>query len=183
MVIGNFWGQERDGRLQALLSDNEEIDSVRNTLCLSPLLHRWWGLGYIALEPVEKVSNGTRVRFRWLHQTHFSVWDKVPLDTNPTDHLQPLSLPGSLAIRDFNSGHPILDGLVIDLTSNDPTTEISYDLLQLQYDLLRMAVLCGAADAAEGPHWDPEHDDPVYSGERLMRELELGDERGPVAHG
>lgn len=175
MVMGNFWGHETNSRLVALLSGNEDIDSVRNTLCLNPLLHHWWGRGYMALEPIEKLSNGTRVRFRWLRRTGFSVWDKVPLNTDPTSHLQPLPGDGSFAIRDFHSGHPILDGLIIDLTSHDPMTEVSYDLLELQWNLLQMAVLCGAAEAADDPNWDPEAEDPVYAGDKLMRELESED--------
>lgn len=167
----------------ALLSNDGEIDSVRNTICLSPLLHHWWGLGYIAFEPLEKLPNGTRVRFRWLCRTRFSVWDKVPLDTDPNDHLHRPSVHSSFAIRDFHSGHPILDGLVVDLTSDDPMTEVSYDLLQLQWDLLRMTVLCGAAEAADDPNWDPESEDPVCAGEKLMRELELEDQREPAVHG
>lgn len=188
--MGVFWSQARNSRLQVLLSDDAEIDSARNTICLNPLLHHWWGLGYMALEPLEKLLNGTRVRLRWLHRTSFSVWDKVPLDTDPNNHLHPPSVAGSFGIRDFRSGRPILDGSIFDLTSDDPTTEVSYDLLQLQWDLLRMAVLCGAAEAADDPNWNPEDEDPVYAGEKLMRELELEEgggsveyEHGTAAHG
>lgn len=182
MVISNFWGEERNSRLQALVSNDAEINSVRNTICLNPLLHHWWGLGYMALEPLEKLANGTRVRVRWLRRTIFTVWDKVPLDTDPNDHLRPPSVAGSLVVRDVRSGHPILDGSVFDLTSNYPTREVSYDLLQLQWDLLRMTVLCGAAEAADDSNWNPEDEDPVYSAEKLLQEMEE-ERRGSVEYG
>ena len=105
----------------------------------------------MALEPVERLSNGTRVRLRWLRQTSFTVWDRVPLNTNPNDHLHPPNVPGSFNIRDLPSGHPIPDGSVFDLTSDYGEMHVSYDLLQLQWDLLRMAALCGAAEAADDP--------------------------------
>lgn len=180
MIIGTYWGEARNRRLQDLLSDNAEIYSARNAICLSPLLHHWWGLGYIALEPLEKLPNGTRVRLRWLRRTSFSVWDKVPLDTNPNDYLHPPLVAGSFSIRDLRSGHSILDGSTFDLTSDDPLTEVSYDLLELQWDLLCMAVLCGAAEAADDPSWNPVDEDPVYSAEKLMRELELEEGGGSV---
>lgn len=65
-----------------------------------------------------------------------------------------------------------MDGSVFDLTSNYPTREVSYDLLQLQWDLLRMTVLCGAAEAADDSNWNPEDEDPVYSAEKLLQEME-----------
>lgn len=178
MIIGNFWGQARNSRLQTLLANNTQVDSARNAICLSPLLHHWWGRGYIAFEPLEKLHNGTRVRVRWLRRTGFSVSDRVPLDTDPTDHLHPPSIAGSLDIVDSCSGHPVLDRSVLDFTSDDPGTEVSHDLLQLQWDLLRMAVLCGAFEATDDPYWDPEDEDPVYAAEKLMRELELEEGRG-----
>ena len=175
-VIRTFWGPERNSRLQDLLSDSAKIDSVHNTICLTPLLHHWWGLAYIAFEPLEKLRNGTRVRLRWLRQTSFSVWERVPLNADPYDHLHPPSVAGSFDIRDLRSGHPIPDGSIFDLTSDDPETEVSYDLLELQWDILRMAALCGAAEAADDPKWDPEAQDPVYAAERLLQELRLEEE-------
>ncbi|SPO07516.1 uncharacterized protein DNG_10210 [Cephalotrichum gorgonifer] len=154
MIIGSFWGLERTRRLLALLSDDREIESVRNTICLSPILHHWWRMGYMALEPLEKLSNGTRVRLRWLHQVRFSMGDKIPLSAGPSDHLHLPPVQGSLDVRDCRSGHLILNGLVIDLTSDNLATEVSYDLLQLQWDLLRMAALCGAANAPDDPDWN-----------------------------
>ena len=179
MVIATFWGRERHSRLHALLSDSAELDSTRNAICLSPLLHYWWGLGYLAFEPLQELENGTRVCLRWLHRTSFTVWDKVPLDTDPTKCLHPPSVTGNLGAVDMRSGHPVLEGSVFDLTSDDPATRVSHDLLQLQWDLLRMTVLCGAAEAADDPAWNPEEEDPVYAADRLMRELEL-EERGSV---
>lgn len=69
-------------------------------------------------------------------------------------------------MRDLTTGHPIIDGSVFDLTSEDPATEASYVLLELQWDLLRLAALSGAAEAADDPQWDPEAEDPVFSMER-----------------
>lgn len=129
-------------------------------VCLSPVLHHWWGKAFFALEPYEKLPNGVRVRLRWLKRTSFSVRDKLEdLAINPRHHLIWPQEEGVVAMRDISSGHPLLDGTLFDLTSDDPKNQVSFDLLQLQWDLLRMAALSGAAEAAEDPSWNPDEDD------------------------
>lgn len=162
-VLQVFWD---DGayaqRLQALLvNDDHIIDSVRNMICLNPVLHQWWGKGYFALEPFERIENGTRVRLRWLKQSPFTVYDKVEnLATDPRHLLRSPQEEGVVAMRDFASGHPLLDGAIFDLTSGRPENEVSYDLLKLQWDLLRMTALSGAGEAADDPSWRPDEDMP-----------------------
>jgi hypothetical protein len=171
-IIGGFWNSERASRVIDLVSDNSIIDSVSNMICLESQLHRWWSLAYLAFEPLEKLPNGTRVRIRWLPRTGFSVIQGINLDTDPRDHLhKPLEV-GVIGMRDLRSGHPLVDGSVVDLTSEDPDTEVSYDLLALQWDILRMAALCGAAEAADDPSWDPDAEDPVYDADRWIQEMD-----------
>jgi hypothetical protein len=131
-------------------------------ICLEPLLHRWWGRAYFGLEPIERLPNGTRVCLRWLRKAKFSVRDRVRLDTDPRDHASYMypEERGVIGMRDFHSGHPLVDGSTFDLTSTDKSTEVSFDLLELQWYLLQMAALCGAAEAADDPTWNPE-DDPT----------------------
>lgn len=132
-------------------------------VCLEPLLHNWWGKAYFALEPVEKLPNGTRVCLRWLPRTNLSVHERLPLNSDPRNYMNPPGEPGVVGMRDFVSGHPLLDGATFDLTSEDSELEVSFDMLELQWDLLRMAALCGAADAADDPNWNPGDDDPCLN--------------------
>ena len=182
VVAYNFWSDTRGARLQAILGDESRIDSIANVICLTPLLHHWWGLAIVGFEPLEKLPNGTRVRIRWLRKTSFTVKDSVPLDTNPNDHLHLPAIEGSFGIRDLRSGHPIPDGSIFDFTAESPAMEVSYELLELQWDLLRMAALCGAAEAANDDSWDPEGEDPVYEAQRELAELEL-EETGDMGFG
>lgn len=129
-------------------------------ICLSPLLQRWWRKAYFALEPDEKIPNGVRVRLRWLKRTAFTVKDKLEtLAIDPRDCLLWPQEEGVIAIKDLVSGHPLLDGTLFDFASDDPQNQVSFDLLQLQWDLLRMAALSGAVEAVEDPSWNPDDDD------------------------
>ena len=103
---------------------------------------------------------------RWLTRANFSVTDKLDLDTDPRGYLSRPSDLGIVGVRDLRSGHPLMDGAVFDLTSDSPATEVSFELLGLQWDLLRVAAMCGAAGAAGDPGWEPEVD--------LEHEDELG---------
>ncbi|SPO05246.1 uncharacterized protein DNG_07933 [Cephalotrichum gorgonifer] len=171
-ILGTFWSPERASRLRDILSDNAVIDSARNMLCLEPQLHYWWGLGYLALEPLEELPNGSRVRLRWLTQTRFTVREKIDLGTDPRDHLVQPSATGVVGMRDLRTGRPLLDGSIFELTTQDLTTKDSHELLQLQWDLLKTAAMCGAAEAADDPSWDPEAEDPQYVAEQELLELE-----------
>ncbi|PSS09178.1 hypothetical protein M430DRAFT_22537 [Amorphotheca resinae ATCC 22711] len=49
-----------------LVGDKNSIDTAMNMVALQPILHRWWGKAMIGFEPIEKIENGIRLRFRWL---------------------------------------------------------------------------------------------------------------------
>jgi hypothetical protein len=162
-LLRAYWrNQAYQERLQALLGTNfQAIDSVSNMICLNPVLRTWWGKGYFGLEPRERLPNGVRVRLRWLKRPPFVYGDEMAdLATDPRVHLRWPAERGAVAMRDMSTGHPLLDGSLYDITSSDPSTEVSYDILQLQWDLLRLAVLSGAAEAANDPSWDPDPDMP-----------------------
>ena len=68
-------------------------------------------------------------------------------------------------MRDLEPGYPLLDGNLFGIVSDGPRARVSYDFIKLQWDLLRMLVLCGAAEAVDDPDWNPGED---------MREVEAG---------
>lgn len=156
-ILGMFWTSARGARLQALITDNAHIlDTAKNMICLTPTLHSWWANAYFALEPYEQLPNGVRIRLRWLKKTAFVPWQAMPEPrTDPRDYLNwPGEQEGILGIVDFESGHPLIDGSLFDLVSDDVDTQVSWDLIEIQWDLLRMAALSGAGEVADDPRWD-----------------------------
>lgn len=138
-----------------LVGDKNIIDTATNMVALQPTLHRWWGKAMIGFEPIEKIENGIRLRFRWLSKTKFAIKDEVVWDLNPLECLQPYSDQGGhVKIAHSNTYRPILDGTVIDIIAQDESTIPSWDLFLLQWDLIRMASLCGAAEANDDDDWE-----------------------------
>ena len=131
-----------------------------NMVALQPLLHRWWCKAIIGFEPIEKIEKGIRLRVRWLPKTKLAMKDEVVLDLNPLECLQPHSdQNGYVRMPHFKTHRPIVDGTVIDITAQDKSTIPSWDLFSLQWDLIRMASLCGAAEASDDDDWESELDD------------------------
>jgi hypothetical protein len=48
----------------------------------------------IGFEPIEKIENGIRLRFRWLPKTKLAIKEEVAWDLNPFECLQPYSDQG-----------------------------------------------------------------------------------------
>jgi hypothetical protein len=55
-------------------------------------------------------------------------------------------------IVNFESGHPLVD------VSDDVDTQVPWDLIEIQWDLLRMAALSGAGEVADDPRWNSDKD-------------------------
>lgn len=147
-----------------LTGDNNIVDTARNMIALNPYLHRLWGKGIIGFEPVCALPNGVRLRLRWIGRVLVGINDRINLASDPRQLLTMPGALGSLDIRHFDTGRPILDGEVIDITSDDHSALPDMELIKLQWDLSRIAALSGAAGAAEDPSWDPDPDDPLVGG-------------------
>lgn len=152
-----MWGSERGDQVERLLfGDNSSIvDTAQNMVALSPLLHHWWGEGTIAFEPIHRLPKGVRLMFRWLKNPPARLGDTIPLDTDPRRDVSRSHDGGSTSLRHLDSGRLILDGKIIDIVSEDPMAIPSFEVFQLQWDLLRIARLSGAAEAAKDPS-DPD---------------------------
>lgn len=155
-----MWGEERCCQVGRLLFEDGSsiVDTAHNMVALSQLVHHWWGEGTIAFEPLYRLQNGVRFRFRWLENPPARLDASIPLDTDPRLKVPGSHDAGSANLRHLDSGRLILDGEIIDIISEDPTATPSFEIFQLQWDLLRMARLSGAAEAAMDGTWDPDAD-------------------------
>lgn len=160
-TLFNLWGRHREERISHLLvGDQNIVDTAQNMLALSPSLHRLWGKAVFGLEPIAQLDNGVRLRFRWLKKTGLALGQRMPEIFDPDELLASPDGPGSVNVRHLVTGRPILDGEIIDVTSSDKSSRPNYEILLLQWDLIKMVSLSGAAEAMEDPSWDPKPDDP-----------------------
>jgi len=89
----------------------------------------------------------------------------MALDTDPKKVLQ----PSTGSIPHFQSCRPILDGQEVIVRSADPELRLSWEIVQLQWDLCRMASLCGAAEVDDD---DADDDDDEDDDDEEMADVE-----------
>jgi hypothetical protein len=174
-----LWGDEaRERMTHLLIGDGNIIDTASNMVALAPHLHRWWGMASFGLEPIEKIERGIRLRFRWLPRTGLAMGSQIPLDSDPREFLSLSRQVGNTAAHDSGTSRPIKDGHIFDITAKtlpanpddksavayDESTVPSWDLFCLQWDLVRMASLCGAAEVVDEGDCDEDDDDGVVVG-------------------
>ena len=113
-----------------------------------------------AFEPIEKIDEGMSVRVRRLPRTTLAMGDKVALDLNPLNCLQPcLDSNSYVGISHSRTHRPIINGTAIDITAAVSSAVSSWDLFSLQWDIMRTASLCGVADASDDDDWESDDDE------------------------
>ncbi|KAI4149166.1 MAG: hypothetical protein LQ340_004762 [Diploschistes diacapsis] len=146
--------------VQKLSPEGEVIDRASNMLTLNPILHRLWGKALIGFEPLERIPNGITMRFWWLQRTGMRLSDRnIDITADPATLFHQSNEPGHISMVDFGTCRPICSGDVITVTAQEPADVPDFEILQLQWDLLRMTALTGAAEDAEDDEDDDDDDD------------------------
>ncbi|KAI2619267.1 hypothetical protein GGR54DRAFT_647936 [Hypoxylon sp. NC1633] len=145
---------------ELLTSHGNIVDAPQNMLCMNGTLQKWWRMGRFALKPVTKLKNGIRLEFHWLQTAGKMIRDTVPIDTDPRPLLKDFSdVSGCTSISNSRTCRPILTGEIFDIVSDDESLLPSYDILQLQWDLLRMVSLNGASEEPDDEGEDGDDDE------------------------
>ncbi|KAK1992808.1 hypothetical protein LX36DRAFT_644161 [Colletotrichum falcatum] len=165
--------QKNQRELDLIISgghDTPAVDTMCNMICLSPQLHDWWTRGYFALEPIsvssEPTSGGTPkwsidIRFHWLRKTDVpTLTSHVDFSQDPVAKLQDLKGEGGGLVKIFNAttGRLVENGQIFTITADSRDEIPDFDILLLQWDLLRMWRLAGGADPTIYP-LDDDYDD------------------------
>ena len=79
-------------------------------------------------------------------------------------------------ITSFHTGQPILDGDLFDITSPNESARPSMEIIKLQWDLIRMAALSGAAEELDDEYddEDDEEEEEAMEEEETVMECRVG---------
>lgn len=173
--MSDVWGTDRVEALRRRLgyAKTQIIDTPANMVCMDRRVHKMWSRGEFALEPMDvnidemvepeapaPVTGGSRrsgrqgtakvtkygiqVRFHWLKRTTLQSPEAMAdFTVHPSQIWRPDD--GNPRLLDTN-GRPIDSGHIIRIYAMDKTQLPDMDILQLQWDLLRMHALSGGAD-------------------------------------
>ncbi|CRK09970.1 hypothetical protein BN1723_009108 [Verticillium longisporum] len=162
-----IWG-DRLKHIQSLVCRGNGcvIDSLQNVICLSHDLHKMWRKAHFAFypEPAQPEGDGWRMklRFCWMENVKFNQDQHIAEHFFSTPRTvidaQPLTLDGAIAAVQLVKRTPIFDGKIINMRAARKEDLPNYDICLLQYDIIRMAALCGGGYVDE----DGFHDDEDY---------------------
>ncbi|SPO02644.1 uncharacterized protein DNG_05317 [Cephalotrichum gorgonifer] len=112
-------------------------------------LRFWLESAKFALKPLRQTNNEIVVQWHWLRKSTLTPRANI---AQAQDILVDAGVAGqnwgeNLAYRP--SGVPIKTGQTFVIRAEDPDTLPSFELLELQWNLLRVAAICGAGEATD----------------------------------
>ena len=146
-----FWGKTQADKWSALFRDPDVAESPKNLISLNHHIHHWFDYPKLALKPLRTLSNGSIVvQFHWLKQ----------------HSLKPSFVAGSFeefmakaGLSDNQSwgkewfftkgGNDLETGQTFVLGAEDPENAPSFLLLELSWNILRLAAISGAANLSD----------------------------------
>lgn len=203
-----FWGTEAAARLSTLIRDPVFLKSAQNMLSLNRQLSWWYQSGRIAFKPLRKTdTNSLIIQFHWLKKSKLEPAQLF------TDNMSFLGVMEAAGIADCDgegikgwgrhcfssySGLGMETGHIYRLCKHFEIEPPNFEILQLSWDLLRVAAICGATkpiyslDEANGDnvdhyggyedsddHYDNDcRDDEDYDDDRLDGDYDDDDDDG-----
>ncbi|CAK7228553.1 hypothetical protein SBRCBS47491_006944 [Sporothrix bragantina] len=165
-----FWGEETKEKWKALFRDKNITESPKNLISLAKHMHLMWDKGFFALKPLSVSAPGQQpelvVQFHWLkrHRTRPAPKDLHEYDTaitamsgGDTDILR----WGAPLVAHRRSGVRIQTGQLFTIRADTPEQLPSFELLQLQWDMMRISAMCGAADVYDDEYNDDDSDEAL----------------------
>ncbi|KAL6838063.1 hypothetical protein V8C40DRAFT_231515 [Trichoderma camerunense] len=164
-MVDIFWGTDSAARLSALMAGDQNIsESPQNLLSLNRQLHWWFNNGRMALRPSWAAEGGPfRMQLHWIEPGR-STPDTSIRGASFDDLLRRVgSFPSWLTNVYRSSGVPLKTGHTFVFWDWIEENYLpNFDLLQLSWDLRRVAAICGAYREPEDELYDDEEE---YSGD------------------
>ena len=162
-----MWGKEKaEVWRDAVALDADGNEKVSNLLCLTPTLHRWWKNAKFALKPISVSGNELRVQFFWLKDVKHHPNQLIDLLTKPEDVLT--EQPCQQGRKLFESG------TFFTIKAEDPDELPSWEILEMQWNLQRLAAMSGAADV-DLENFDDDNDPEIPVLTRHILQQKRGD--------
>jgi hypothetical protein len=150
-MLTAFWGSDKSMAWRRAFEDAGITQSAKNGISMNHQIHFWFDNARLALKPLREIpGEGIIVQWHWLKRSTLKpLMDILPNQYSRESWLYAGLTDGSwgdnLAHRP--SGVAIRTGQTFLLRSHEEMP--SWDLLEMQWDLLRVAAICGAADVTD----------------------------------
>ncbi|PNP57594.1 hypothetical protein THARTR1_02592 [Trichoderma harzianum] len=154
-MMDTFWGTEAAARLSPLLGDPVFLKSPQNMLSLNRQLSWWYQSGRIAFKPLRETdTNSLMIQFHWLKKSRLEPAQLFTYGMSFSNVMGAADIPDGHASgrgvhgwgEDSSNSHGLgmETGHIHWLDERFEIGAPSFELLQLSWDLLRVAAICGA---------------------------------------
>ncbi|EGR45319.1 uncharacterized protein TRIREDRAFT_111168 [Trichoderma reesei QM6a] len=151
-----FWGERIRDRWVSRVTDPGVINSPRNFLSMNRQLHFWWDNAAFALKPLSESETSIVVQWHWLQESCLSPRMMIPPNAEYTKYVS-RQVGDSWGSLKHAFGKTLQTGQVFTIRVDDPGQLPCFELLELQWDLLRVAAISGAGNfQAYDPFYDAE---------------------------
>ena len=146
-----FWGKEQASTWRRLFEDPAITQSLANRVSINRQFHVWFGKTRFAFKPLSQTPTTITLQFHWLRRTN--LLPSTLVEASGEAILNGLRMSpetwglGNLAHR--ASGMPLKTGQTFVIRAENAEDLPSFELLELQWNLHRIAAICGAADLAD----------------------------------
>lgn len=144
-----FWGREKAERLRQLFWDADITQSPKNGISMNHHLHFLFDHARFALKPLQETHDGIVVQWHWLKRSVLKPMVLIQPEIDPRLQAGITDQSWGNGIAHRKSGVQIRTGQIFLIRANNPEDKVSRDLLQLHWDLLRVAAISGAADVTD----------------------------------
>lgn len=166
-ILNVFWGEEQASTWR--LRFEEDVSyfplSPKTVIPMSHQMQFWFDRARFALKPLQETEIGVEVQFHWLKRAQTKPLQPLhcAADSPPLSYLTHAGVTteswgDGLNLAHRMSGVPIRTGQVFTLRADDPREKPSWELLEMQWNFLRIAAICGAAEVLDDYYNCPDLD-------------------------
>ncbi|KAL2185695.1 hypothetical protein L209DRAFT_756927 [Thermothelomyces heterothallicus CBS 203.75] len=158
LILSQFWGSEKSMAWRRIFEDAAISNSPKNGISMSRQIHFWFDKTKFALKPLRQTPEGIVVQWHWLKESILNPLvyilpnEDILLQAGVTDRNW-----GKGLIAHRESGVRIQTGQTFLLRQHEDMP--SWELLEIQWNLHRIAAICGAADVTDDYYYDFEDRD------------------------
>lgn len=146
-LLEAFWGPEKALTWCRHFEDAAITQSAKNGISMNRQIHFWFKDARLALKPLRQTAQGIVVQWHWLKRSVLkpNVYIRSDMDVLHQAGVMDQRWGDALAHRE--SGVRIQTGQTFLLPRHEGMP--SWELLEMRWDLVRVAALCGAADVTD----------------------------------
>ncbi|KAK0753938.1 hypothetical protein B0T18DRAFT_25553 [Schizothecium vesticola] len=159
-LLTTFWGSEKAIAWRQHFEDLRVTQSAKNGISVNHQIHFWFDNARLALKPLRQTTQGIFVQWHWLKRSVLKPNVYILQGTDILHQAGVMDQCWGKALAHRESGVRIQTGQILLLPSHENMP--SWDLLEMQWDLLRVAALCGAADVTDDYYNSEDPDERGY---------------------